>query len=88
MAAAAKKHVKVAPQATPSEKPAPGMVIGDNEQVRAASAGPSPAKAMQDRLLRHYSPAKREMSSLFLTLLITVACVGTWFAGTGMYTSV
>lgn len=47
----------------------------------------SPAKALQDKLKRHFSVRQTKFSAQFITWLVIGACVGTWLGGIGLYSS-
>lgn len=82
MAAQRKPHshetgdAKMKAAAIKSAKPA--VVEGET-----ATAVPSPAKELQDRLQAHYQPLSQRMSVILVSLLVAFAFVGGWIGGSG-----
>ena len=59
--------------------------ITDLEAPSEAIPVGSPAKALQDKLDRHFSVRRTKFSAQFITWLVIGACVGTWLSGIGLY---
>ncbi|MDJ0920820.1 MAG: hypothetical protein QNI84_06800 [Henriciella sp.] len=47
----------------------------------------SPARHLQKQLRGHFNPMVREFSARFVTLALTLACLGTWVAGFGLHST-
>ena len=58
--------------------------IGAIGDVVTSAPVASPARDLQVQLRRHYTPMVHEFSSRFVTLAVTLTCLGIWLAGTSL----
>ena len=88
--AAQRRPKSEAPSQSPKSEPVlPTGSIVVSTGADAAGLGPvaSPARQLQRRLQRQYNPMVREFSSRFVTLMVSLTCLGTWVAGSGAYST-
>lgn len=65
-----------------------GPVIEPSTNEPASSdlpAVPSPARALQSRLDKHFALRNAKFSGRFITFLVFGTCAATWLSGVGLY---
>ncbi|MEO0551100.1 MAG: hypothetical protein AAFZ91_14360 [Pseudomonadota bacterium] len=87
MAAQRKSKTSIEVEGKPAKRKTPRSeaAISAIDETVIAKPVPSPARQLQARIRGHYNPMVREFSSRFVTVALTVACLGTWVAGSGLY---